>query len=125
MIQGRPPLCGTPDNLFRDLVFSPVDMYEEAGELVVQADLPGFRKEDINIYLDNDTLFVEAVSRDVQTSTRDYHRRERRPRHFRESIALPAEVDRNLVFAKLQDGVLEVRLRKTGPPREVAVVPIK
>ncbi|MBE0467138.1 MAG: Hsp20/alpha crystallin family protein [Candidatus Desulforudis sp.] len=119
------------ENLFRmldpfeDLTQSAVDVYQEGNEVVVKADLPGFKKEEISIHLENGVLSLEAVREtDEEVSERDYYRKERRSVHFRESIALPAEVDAKQVSAKLRDGVLDIRLPRIGPSKTGTTIEI-
>lgn len=111
---------------FEDLTQSAVDVYQEGNEIVMKADLPGFKKEEISIHLENGVLSLEAVrEKDEEVSERDYYRKERRSVHFRESIALPAEVDTKQVSAKLRDGVLEIRLPRIGPSKTGTTIEIE
>lgn len=102
-----------------------VDIYEDAnGDVVVKAELPAVRREDIKLSMEGLTLTIEAerhVDTDVQRDR--YHRIERNYGSFRRSFALPATVDAARISASYQDGLLTVRLprREESKPRQIEV----
>jgi HSP20 family protein len=104
-----------------------VDIREDADHLYVEADLPGFKKEDIDITLENQTLTISAEKKDErkqQGETKgDWLLNERRYARFLRSFTLPPTVDDQHVDAKLQDGVLTVILnkREETKPRKIQV----
>ena len=88
-----------------------VETFRRGDKLVVRADLPGLKKEDVNIEVENDVLTISGERSDQREEDRDgYYRSERSYGEFRRSIALPAEVDPKQCEATFQDGVLEVAL---------------
>ena len=102
-----------------------VDVYEdENGDVVMKAELPAVRREDIRLSMEGLTLTLEA-ERHVDTAVqRDrYHRIERGYGAFRRSFALPATVDASRIDASYQDGLLTVRLprREESKPRQIEV----
>ncbi len=114
------------DEPFEEFTKSAVDVYEEGNDVVVKADLPGFKKDEISIQLEDNTLSLEAKrEKDEEVSERNYYRKERREVYVRESITLPAGVDREKAAAKLDDGVLVIRLPKTGPAKAGTAINIE
>lgn len=100
-----------------------VDIREDADHLYVEAELPGFKKEEVDITLENQTLTISA-ERKVQTEQKgDWLLNERRYTRFLRSFNLPPTVDESTVDAKLHDGVLTVTLnkREETKPRKIKV----
>jgi HSP20 family protein len=103
----------------------PVDIYEtDAKEIVLRAELPGLRREDIDLTVENNTLTVRGERRE-DDGVRDgqYHRRERVTGMFSRSFTLPNTVDGARVKAEYRDGVLTVKLpvREEARPRQIPV----
>ena len=103
-----------------------VDVREDGDHLYVEAELPGFKKEEIDITLENQTLTISAERREDQKqngNTGDYLLRERRFTRFARSFTLPPTVDDQSVEAKLVDGILKITLnkREETKPRKVKV----
>jgi HSP20 family protein len=105
-----------------------VDVREDADHIYVDAELPGFRKEDVDITLENQTLTISA---ERKSETRkepgkeggDLLLHERRYNRFLRSFTLPPTVNEQSVKASLQDGVLTIVLskREETKPRKVQV----
>lgn len=88
-----------------------LDIVESDGEIVVTADLPGVRKEDIDLRCTDDSLTVTAErATEEEEEEEGYVRRERSWGSYRRSIELPTKVDCDGVSAKFRNGVLEVKL---------------
>jgi HSP20 family protein len=103
----------------------PVDVFESAQhELVLKAELPGVKKEDIDIKVENNTLTIRGErKRDVETREDGFHRAERAFGSFARSFTLPATVNAEGVKAEYKDGVLTVTLpaREEAKPRQVQI----
>jgi HSP20 family protein len=110
----------------------PVDVSEDADHMYVEAELPGFRKEDIDVTFDNQTLTISAErSEDRQNGDGKkadpkkpgHLLHERRYTRFLRSFTLPPTVSAQKVDAKLQDGVLTITLdkREETKPRKIQV----
>ena len=102
-----------------------VDIREDGDHLVVEAELPGFKKEEVDITLENQTLTISAEHK-AETSEEqkgDWLLNERRYARFLRSFTLPPTVDDQKVDAKLADGVLRVTLnkREETKPRKIQV----
>jgi HSP20 family protein len=103
-----------------------VDIREDADHFYVDAELPGFRKEDVEITLENSTLTVSAERKTEQKAENDggnYLLNERRYTRFLRSFTLPPTIDEKSVQASLKDGVLTISLNKREEvkPRKINV----
>ena len=79
------------------------------GDLVIRAELPGVKMEDVDITLQNGVLTISGEHKADQEEERGgYHVRERRYGSFRRSMTLPEGTDESKVHARFEDGVLEV-----------------
>jgi HSP20 family protein len=94
--------------------FAPsVDVIDREDEVVVRAEVPGFRKEDINISVSGTMLTVKGESKTEETEEKgDYYRCEISRGAFARTLALPAEVDESKAKAAMKDGMLELTLPK-------------
>ena len=103
-----------------------VDIREDADHFYVEAELPGFKKEDVEITLENQTLTIAAQRRDEsrqEGKKGELLLHERRYSRFLRSFTLPPTVNEQSVNAKLQDGVLTITLnkREETKPRKIQV----
>lgn len=95
----------------------PVDVYETEDEVVVKAHLPGVKKEDLEVNIQDNTLTLRAETRrEEEVNDEGYFRRELRYGTWARRLPLPAEVDEEQVSATLNDGVLEVHAKKSAKP---------
>jgi HSP20 family protein len=103
-----------------------VDIREDADHLYVEADMPGFKKDEIDITLENQTLTISGQHNEEARGDEtkgDWLLNERRYARFLRSFTLPPTVDESKVDAKLADGVLRVTLnkREETKPRKIQV----
>lgn len=102
-----------------------VDVREDNDHLYVEAELPGFKKDDVDITLENQTLTISAERKEEQKEPKkgDLLLNERRYTRFLRSFTLPPTIDEQTVNAKLQDGILTVTLnkREETKPRKITV----
>src|SRR5438552_17830525 len=89
-----------------------VDVREDNDHIYVDVDLPGFKKEEVDVTLENQTLTISAERSDAKETKGDYLMKERRYSKFLRSFTLPPTVDEKQVDAKLNDGVLYIVLNK-------------
>ena len=90
-----------------------VDMVDRDNEVVVRAELPGVKKDDLEITLSEHTVTIEAhTSREEKEEKEEYYRREMSRGDFRRTLALPGGVDEAQATANFADGVLELTLPK-------------
>lgn len=96
-----------------------VDVLQRDGDLVVRAELPGVRPEDVDITLENRVLTIRGERREEQDEQRGgYYVRERRHGSFQRSMTLPEGVDEDRVRARYDNGVLEVTIEGAAAARE-------
>lgn len=98
-----------------ELGWSPcVDVEEEADHFVVQAELPGLRKEEIKVSITGDTITISGErKREAEEKGKIFHRLERAYGRFSRSITLPGEVEVDKVKAKYENGILTLTLPKS------------
>lgn len=94
----------------------PVDIREDDDRIYVDAEMPGFAKDDIDVTLDDGTLSISAERR-VEEKEGKEHLRERRYTKVQRRFTLPTTVDESSVDAKLEDGVLHLEMKKSGEPK--------
>ena len=103
----------------------PVDVYEtEQHEIVIKAELPDMKREDIGVTFENDVLTLKGERKGEQEISRErFQRLERFQGTFSRSFTLPATVDAGRISATYKDGVLTVRLpqREEAKPKQITV----
>jgi HSP20 family protein len=100
-----------------------IDVVREEDHLVLHADLPGIKPEEVKIEVEDDILTVSGEHREShEEKDKNYLRRERRYGSFRRVMALPAGVDAKKIKAKTHDGVIEVTIPL---PTEAKKEPVK
>ena len=111
-----------------DKLWAPaVDIVDEKDQIKVRADLPGLKKEDIEVSVDNDVLTIKGEKKEEkETKGKDYIRSERYYGAFHRAFSLPASVDASKVNAAYKEGVLEITLpKKEGAKPKQTKVEIK
>lgn len=101
-----------------------VDMYEDKDNLFVKIELPGMKKEEIDISLHDGTLSISGERKAGETSDgQEVYRSERFVGKFQRSISLPTAVAADRVKAQYKDGVLTITLPKTeeAKPKQIDV----
>ncbi len=101
-----------------------IDMYEDKDNFIVKAELPGMKREDIEISLHEGALSLSGERRQEERhEDAETYREERFVGKFHRSIALPKPVAAERVKAHYKDGVLTVTLPKTeeAKPKQIEV----
>ena len=95
-------------------IWSPaVDISEDDNNIYVKADLPGLKKEDIQLDMDKDVMTIRGEKRsESENNKKNFHRVERYYGMFERRMGLPANVDENQIKAEYKDGVLSIVLPK-------------
>ena len=103
----------------------PVDIYEtDNNEVVVKAELPDMKREDISVTFENNVLTLKGERKYENEVPRDrFQRFERFYGSFSRSFTLPATVDATKISAAYKDGVLTVRLpqREEAKPKQITI----
>jgi len=88
-----------------------IDVVHEKDNLILRADVPGIKPEEVKIEVQDDILTVSGEHEESkEEKDKSFLRRERRYGSFRRSMALPAGVDAKKIKAKTRDGVVEVTI---------------
>lgn len=91
-----------------------VDVAEEKDRFIVKADIPGIKKEELDIRVEGQVLTLKGERKqEKEAREKNYCTSERFYGSFTRSIVLPAEVKADEVKASCKDGVLEILLPKT------------
>jgi HSP20 family protein len=101
-----------------------VDVAEEGDELIVRAELPGMREEDIEIEFENGILTLKGERKfEDEKKERNYHRIERAYGRFVRSFTLPRSVDPENIAATYDQGILELTIpkREEAKPRQIRI----
>ncbi|MFP3981594.1 MAG: Hsp20/alpha crystallin family protein [Desulfobacterales bacterium] len=91
-----------------------VDTYEKDDHIVIKAELPGVKKDDISIDVNNNVLSIKGERKDEEkVDEENYYRQERFYGKFQRAFTLPDNVDTDNIEANYNEGVLEVKVPKT------------
>jgi HSP20 family protein len=100
------------------------DVYEEKDNFIVKAELPGLKKEDINVSLQDGSLIISGERKsETKSEGAEVYRAERYFGKFQRSVSLPTPVAANAVAAEYKDGILTVTLPKSeeAKPKQIEV----
>lgn len=113
-VRGEATVLGT--------VPAPLALWEEANQIIVEVELPGIAREDIEITLDNNTLRI-AAERKSSEEDRKYWHQERIFGKVQRIISLPETVAADTVDAEFRDGVLTLKIAKRPEvqPRKINI----
>jgi HSP20 family protein len=105
------------------VVWSPrVDVYEKDNNVVIEAEIPGAKKEDIEVKVkDNAVIIRGEVKKEEEKKDENYYRRERFYGKFERVIPLPADVKIEEAKAEYQDGILKLTIPKSVQEKEVKI----
>jgi len=100
-----------------------LDIYQNNDNVIARVELPGMRKEDIEISLHDGMLTVSGERKAESAEGEKAERTERYVGKFRRSVSLPTMVDPNKVTANYRDGILTVTLPKAeeAKPKQIQV----
>lgn len=101
----------------------PLDVSETEADILLSLDLPGIRREGIEVEVDEGTLTVSGSRERVAEEGRRFYRVERRFGAFSRSVPLPPGIEEERIEADYRDGVLEVRVPKPtqAQPRRIQI----
>lgn len=119
---GYPVRTETP--LLREGWLPPVDIHEDSNNIYLKAELPGIKKEELNIAVEGDTLTIKGEKKhESEVKEEQFHVMERTYGSFSRSFSLPTNVDSSNVRADYKDGVLTLTLPKKeeSKPKKIEV----
>jgi HSP20 family protein len=108
----------------KGLTVPTTDVYtKDNKELVVEAHLPNFDQDDVNIHVDNDALVIQAEKHERDEDKKKKYVVRESSSSFYRRIALPERADADAIAARLVDGVLQVTipLKALPEPKKVAI----
>lgn len=100
------------------------DMFDKGSEIVVQVELPGVERDDIDLTIAKDSLTIKGeAKRSGEVMEEEYYSRERAYGNFTRTITLPTEVESEKAKASFKNGILEIVLPKKeeAKPKEIKV----
>ena len=101
-----------------------VDIQENESGYVLEAELPGFADDDLDVKVNDNLLTIAAETKSENDSKKEgYLLRERKSRSFQRSFVLPRDVDKESIEASFENGVLTLNLQKTSEakPKQIEV----
>lgn len=115
---------GDESDLMRGAWSPQVDIFENQNEIVLEAELPGMKPEDVNISIENNVLTIRGERRFEKKDEGDnFHRVERSYGSFTRSFTLPPTVQSENANAEFENGVLRLTLakREEAKPRRIEI----
>ena len=101
-----------------------IDVAETDEEVVVTAELPGIKQDDVDITIIDDVLMLKGEKKEEkEVKEKNYHRIERSYGSFQRSVRLPTGVQADKAKAKYKDGVLQVTIPKVeeAKPKQIKI----
>lgn len=101
-----------------------VDIFEKGGEVIIQVELPGVNKNEVDLTITDDRLVIKGeIKKPEGISEEDYILNERSYGPFSRTINLPRDVDKSTVKANLKNGLLEIVIsrKEESKPREIKI----
>jgi len=117
-------LAGRPESDENMRLSPAADIMEDKDSFTVVAELPGMKKEDVKVSLQNSVLTISGEKKkESEQKDKTFHRLERSYGSFYRTFELPVMVDPSKIQADFKDGVLKVVLPKTeaAKPKEIAI----
>ncbi len=97
----------------------PIDVTTQNGNIVIRAELPGVKPEDVDITLQDNVLTISGERKAEQEEERGgYHIKERRYGSFSRSFTLPQGTDESKINARYEHGVLELTVEGAAAVQE-------
>jgi len=94
-----------------------IDIYEQADDVVIKAEIPGVRKEDVLIEIDGDTITISGEKKEEPRGYRGgFQRIERSFGSFIRQLHLPDGFKAVFAYATFSDGILEIRMARIMQP---------
>jgi HSP20 family protein len=103
--------------------FNPrIDISEDEKNIYVEAEVPGIRKEDLKISIQDNILTISGEKKHEfeDKKEKNYYRSERCYGSFQRSFTLPADINRDKTEANFEDGILKINIEKSQPKEEKA-----
>ena len=114
---------GTEGRPTEALAAYPVDIREDDSNVYIEAELPGFKRDEIEVTMEQGVLTINAQRKQEEKKGEEQHLTERHFTRVSRSFRLPTPVDENKIDAHLEEGVLTLSLpkREEVKPRRIEV----
>jgi HSP20 family protein len=115
---------GNDEDLATGTWVPPVDVAEVQDKIIVRAEVPGMKQEDINIEFENGVLTIKGERKlEKNGDNMTWHRVERTYGNFIRSFTLPRTVDPERIGATYRDGILEIEVPKKeeAKPKQIRI----
>ena len=118
------------DSLFPEFIYNeemcndskyamPVELHENENEYCVKAELPGVKKEDLDIDIDKNNLTINAKKEEeTKEDTKGYRKSEFKYGEFSRTVYFPQDINIDKTDAKLEHGILKIIAPKAEPEKE-------
>ena len=106
------------------MILPAMDVAESEDSLTIQAELPGLKKDEVKITIENGVLTLSGEKKfEKEEKQKDYHLVERRYGSFHRQITLPSQMDADKAKASFEDGVLKVEIPKleVAKPKQLEI----
>ncbi|MFZ5988516.1 MAG: Hsp20/alpha crystallin family protein [Bacillota bacterium] len=105
-----------PAKFFNGVSSPRVDMYQTENHVIVKAEIPGASKEDLNLYIDENSIRLSGqTKKESELKDENAYRKERYYGSFSRTIPLPIEVKSDQAKAEYKDGILSIIVPKVEP----------
>ncbi|MCL5036107.1 MAG: Hsp20/alpha crystallin family protein [Chloroflexi bacterium] len=95
-----------------------MDIYKKDNNIVVEASLPGMKKEDINIDISDGMMTISGeMKEEKEVKENDYYYKERHSGTFSRSMMIPEDIRMDNIDAEFKDGLLKVTMPMTAPEK--------
>jgi len=99
-----------------------VDIIDRPDHIVMRAEIPGVKKEDLNVSVSDNLVTISATTKyEEEKEEGEYYRREIGRGEYSRSVSLPVNVDSAEAKAAFKDGILELTLPKIAPSKRRAI----
>ena len=99
-----------------------VDIVDRETDILIRADVPGVKKEDLDVSLTDNTITIKGSTKEEKKEEKgDYYRSETMKGEFSRTMSLPSDVDGSKAESSFKDGVLEVVVPKLEKARRIKV----
>ena len=102
-----------------DKLVMPVELHEHKDDYTISAELPGIKKEDLDIDIDKNYITINAKKEEeTEKDEHHYKKSEFRYGEFSRTVTFPQEIDVDKTNAKLENGILKIKAPKKQPEKE-------
>ncbi|MDS1029243.1 Hsp20/alpha crystallin family protein [Bacillota bacterium LX-D] len=107
-----------PTKLFSGMSAPRVDIYQTDADIIVKAEIPGVAKEDLNLYIDENSIRISGqTKKENELKDENVYRTERYYGNFSRTIPLPVGVISDQAKAEYKDGILSITVPKSEPSK--------